>query len=131
MPQQDKSHATIGRSEFEGKVITPSHREELNEAVRLAFDYRGDVTLHLKNGSTVEGFVFNHNASLGTIEVFVKEGKDSIPVIVQHADVTSVAFTGADVAFGTSWDDWQAKSAKQREADAEKLRQQSLELGHL
>lgn len=131
MPQQDKSHATIGRSEFEGKTLTPADRTELNEAVRLAFDYRGDVTLHLKNGTSVDGFIFNHDARIGIIQVFVKEGKDSLPQTVRHDDVARIHFSGADVAFGKSWDDWQAKSAKQREAEAEKLRQQSLELGHL
>jgi hypothetical protein len=131
MPQQDKSQATIGCSDLEGKTITPGNREELNEAVRLAFDYRGDVTLNLKDGSAVEGFVFNHDAAAGSIQVFVKEGKESLPRAVRHEEVASVAFTGADVAFGKSWDDWQAKSARQREAEAEKLRQQSLDLGHL
>lgn len=131
MPQEDKSHATIGRSEFEGKVLTPANREELNEAVRLAFDYRGDVTLHLKDGTAVEGFVFNHNPSAGTLQLFVKQGKDSVPHAVQHEQIDRIAFSGADVAFGTSWEDWQAKSAKQRAAEAEKLRQRSLELGHL
>jgi len=131
MPQQDKSQATIGCSDLEGKTITPAHRDELNEAIRLAFDYRGDVTLNLKDGSAVEGFVFNHDPAAGTIEVFVKEGKESVSKSLRHDEVASVAFTGADVAFGKSWDDWQAKSAKQRAAEAEKLRQQSLNLGHL
>lgn len=131
MPQQDKSHATVGCSHLEGKTITPAHRDELNNAIRLAFDYRGDVTLRLKDGSSVEGFVFNHDPAAGTIEIFIKEGKESLPKTLRHEEVASVAFTGEDVAFGKSWDDWQAKSAKQRKAEAEKLRQKSIELGHL
>jgi hypothetical protein len=131
MPQQDKSHATVGCSELEGKTITPTNREELNEAVRLAFDYRGDVTVNLRDGSAVEGFIFNHDAAAGTIQIFVKEGKESLPRTIRYDDVVSVSFTGEDVAFGKSWSDWQAKSAKQREAEAEKHRQKSLELGHL
>jgi hypothetical protein len=54
-----------------------------------------------------------------------------MPRTIRYDDVVSVSFTGEDVAFGKSWSDWQAKSAKQREAEAEKQRQKSLELGHL
>ncbi|MDX6767148.1 MAG: hypothetical protein SFU85_10180 [Candidatus Methylacidiphilales bacterium] len=131
MPQQDKSHATIGRSELEGRTFEPTTRAELEEAIRLAFDYRGDVTLRLKDGTTAEGFIFNHNAQAGSISLFVKEGKDSVAKDVRFDDVQSVIFSGADVAFGTSWEDWQAKSAKQRAAEAARLAEKSAQLGHL
>lgn len=131
MPQNDKSHAAHGRSELEGRVIEPSTRPELEEAIRLAFDYRGDVSLRLKDGSTIEGFIFNHSAKAGTISIFVKEGKDSVPKDARYDDVLAVIFSGPDVAFGQSWEDWQAKSAKQREAEAARLAEKSAQLGHL
>lgn len=131
MPQQDKSHATIGRSELEGKSLNPQNTDELKEAIRLAFDYRGDVTLHLKDTTQVEGFVFNHDPVAGTIQLFVKQGKESVPQSLRYDQVAAITFSGEDVAFGKSWEDWQAKSAKQRAAEAEKHRQRSIELGHL
>ncbi len=131
MPQNDKSHATIGRSDWEGKTIEPANREELNEAIRLAFDYRGDTTLVLKDGNTVEGFVFNHDPATGMLQIFIKDGKESTPATVNFDDIGSVFFSGADTAFGQSWDAWQSKSAKQRAAEAERLRQKAAELGHL
>jgi hypothetical protein len=131
MPQQDKSHATIGRSELEGRVIEPSTRPELDEAIRLAFDYRGDVSLRLKDGSNIEGFVYNHSPQTGTLSLFIKEGKDSVPKDVRHDDVQAVIFSGPDVAFGSSWDEWQNKSAKQKAAEAARLAEKAAALGHL
>ena len=132
MPQSEKIHAPAGQERLEGKEITPSNTEELNEAIRLAFDYRGDTTLLLKDGSSVEGYIYNIDSKEGLISVFVKEGgKDSVPKTVYYSQVRSVLFSGADTAFGKSWDDWSAKSEKQREEEAERARQLASKLGHL
>lgn len=119
MPQQDKSHATIGCSKLEGQEIAPRNQEDLNEAVRLAFDYRGDVTLHLKDSSSVEGFVYNFNHQTRLIQLFIKEGaRESVPTTATYDQVGSISFSGADTAFGKSWDDWQIKSTKMRDEEA-------------
>ena len=40
---------------LEGRVFRPATHAELVEAVEQAFDYRGDVSLELASGQTVEG----------------------------------------------------------------------------
>ena len=49
---------------LQGSVFEAANPEELREALEKAFDYRGDVTITCKDGSTVEGYVFDrHNGS--------------------------------------------------------------------
>ncbi len=131
MPQSEKNHAPSGNTRLEGKEFHPATLAELEEALRLAFDYRGDTTLQLKDGTTVEGYLYNVDAKNGLAHIFVKEGKDSVPKAVSYDTVKSVLFTGDDKAFGKSWDDWSAKSEKQREEEAERARRLAAQLGHL
>jgi hypothetical protein len=133
MPQQDKQQHSVGRSEFEGKEISPQNTHELQEAIRLAFDYRGDITLKFKNGDSLEGFVYNFNHQSGLIQLFIKEGgpRESVPTTARYDQVSSVFFSGADTAFGKSWDNWQAKSAKQRSEEAARHDQNAQQMGIL
>ena len=49
------------REQLEG-WIPPWQRGEIHQALEKAFDYRGDVTLTLKNGDVVHGYVFDRRA---------------------------------------------------------------------
>lgn len=132
MPQADKTEVTAPTHEtLEGRILNIDSPADLNEVLRLAFDYRGDVTVHLRDGSTVDGFLFNHNATSGIVQIFVKEGKDSVARELDAAAITSIHFSGTDTAFGKSWDDWNKKHETERAkiAAAEKLKAEAL--GHL
>jgi hypothetical protein len=80
--------------------------------IEAAFDYRGDVTVAFKDGSTFEGFIFNRdldpNSGAAFIELYPKE-KAAAPKRVEVSQIQSVALTGEDTAAGKSWADWQAK----------------------
>ena len=130
MSQTENTHGS-GYTSLEGKEFYPANRTDLNEAIRLAFDYRGDTTLELKDGRKVDGFLYNIDPIKGLALVFVKEGKDSISQTVKYDDIKGVLFTGDDTAFGKSWDDWSTKSAKQREEEVERARLLAAKLGHL
>jgi hypothetical protein len=130
MPQQDKA-ATPPRASLEGRVLEPKNEFELKEALTLAFDYRGDVTLEFKDGHKVDGFLFRYDEPTGDLHVFVVEGKTSTPSIFKSSNIARIVFSGPDIAFGRSWDDWMAKSQAQRDAEAERLRAESEKLGHL
>src|SRR2546427_9687941 len=51
---------------LEGSVPELATEEDLRAALEKAFDYRGDVTMTLNNGSKVEGYIFDrrHGATL-------------------------------------------------------------------
>ena len=56
---QDLSNQNQGET-LEGLSLRPTTNEELVMAVEQAFDYRGDVTIELKSGEHLIGYVFSH-----------------------------------------------------------------------
>ena len=44
---------------LEGTVPTLATEDEIRQALEKAFDYRGDVTITRKDGTTVEGYIFD------------------------------------------------------------------------
>lgn len=82
--------------------------EELRIALEKAFDYRGDVTLTLKDNSKIEGYIFDRitGPSLSTSYVRVLPKDSSQKVKITYADIAALAFTGRDTAAGKSWEAW-------------------------
>lgn len=76
------------------------------EVFAMAADYRGDVTLRLEGGEELTGYVFANEpqAAPPHLRLFPKDRDDK--VVVEHARVRGVEFSGADKAFGRSWDAW-------------------------
>jgi hopanoid biosynthesis associated radical SAM protein HpnH len=85
---------------------------KIADAVEEAFDYRGDVTIHLKNGERVEGYLFDRNAAAGYVRVMVKGNKQT----VRYADIVRLSFSGRDMADGRSWEAWVRKYAEKKAA---------------
>ena len=54
-----KNHTAALTGSLEGRIFKPGSPVETAEAVELAFDYRGDVTLSLQSGESVTGYLFN------------------------------------------------------------------------
>jgi len=81
-----------------------------SESLRAAFDYRGDVTLSLREGGCVEGFVANLTPS--ELELWHR-GKTSTQTIALDR-IESVEFSGRDTADGRSYETWR----KTHEAEA-------------
>lgn len=97
------SHETV-----EGWVPELSTDEELRIALEKAFDYRGDVTLTLKDNSKIEGYVFDRIAgnSLNTSFVRVMPKNANEKRKIAYADIAALSFTGKDPAAGKSWEAW-------------------------
>lgn len=93
---------------------------DLPALAEKAFDYRGDVTLTLKDGTKLVGFVYNREASGSARcpEPFleVMPAGTTEKVLYKYTDVTGIEFTGEDTAAGKSWDDFQAKEAARKQA---------------
>ena len=97
---------------WEGHRLQAEDGVSLKEAIRHACDYRGDVTIHLKTGEQVIGFVFDRQEeALHPYMKIFREGQ-SAPFMVQYQDVAAVEFSGEDTAFGRSWEDWAKKWQK-------------------
>jgi hypothetical protein len=130
MPQETKTHGHE-HPKLEGNVFRPKNFAELVDALDVAFDYRGDVSLELKDGRTVEGYLFNreHNTSVPLVKLFPKNQTGELTI--HYNDIVSVAFSGEDTAFGRSWDAWMTKNAEQRKADAARAEADAAARGHL
>ena len=92
----------------QGWVPKLATEEELRIALEKAFDYRGDVTLTLKDSSKIEGYLFDRTTGPSLTTSFVRVlPKDSTQKLkIAYADIAALAFTGRDTAAGKSWEAW-------------------------
>ena len=80
-------------------MATPN---ELRAALEKAFDYRGDVTITRKDGSTIEGYIFDRRTGSTLADSFVRLFPKDRPekIAISYADIAGLAFTGRDTAAG-------------------------------
>ena len=105
----------------EGRIFQPTTFAELAEAVELAFDYRGDVTLSLKSGESLSGYLFNRHVhgSDSYLEVFPSDSSQARQI--RYDQISAIAFTGEDTATGKSWEIWIAKKDSERRAEINRI----------
>lgn len=77
-------------------------------ALRVAFEYRGDVTLTLRDGSTAEGYVANVGPDALRLWTRGSTELRDVPI----SAVQRVALTGRDPAAGQSFATWQRRRAE-------------------
>ena len=96
---------------LQGSIWQPTTEEELREGLEKAFDYRGDVTIVRKDGSSIEGYIFDRRAGAtleeSVIRLFPKG--DPTKISIPYSDIASLQFTGRDTAAGKSWEAWLKK----------------------
>jgi transcriptional antiterminator Rof (Rho-off) len=117
-----KSHSFgVAPRSLEGRVFQPASFAELAEAVELAFDYRGDVTVSLKSGEFLSGYLFNRQVSGSDsfLEVFPSDSSQARHI--RYDQIATIAFTGEDTATGKSWENWIAKKDSERRAEVERI----------
>lgn len=115
-----KNHTVAISGSLEGRVFTPSSPAETAEAVELAFDYRGDVTLTLKAGESVFGYLFNRHVTANDSYLELFPADCSNPRRISYRDILTISFTGEDTANGKSWESWVSKKESERLAEAAK-----------
>ncbi len=99
------------RQQIEGWIPELASEADLRDALEQAFDYRGDVTITRKDGSRVEGYIFDRRNGATLAESVVRLiPKDSQQkVSVAYSDIAALAFSGRDTAAGRSWEAWVRK----------------------
>ena len=110
------------RENLEGWIPELATEAEVREALEKAFDYRGDITVTRKDGSVVEGYLYDRNnaatleASLVRIIPTPKAGVPVERVMVSYADIAALQFTGRDTAAGKTFEAWIKKYWEQKAA---------------
>ncbi|MBV8051997.1 MAG: hypothetical protein JOZ80_12450 [Acidobacteriaceae bacterium] len=106
------------RQKVEGWVPSLAGPEELRKALEEAFDYRGDVLITRKDGSQIEGYVFDrrNGPTLADSYVRVLPKTGGTKTSICYADIAALAFTGRDMAAGKSWESWVRQYWEKKEA---------------
>lgn len=135
MPQETKSMPAspedlelapgVARENLEGYVPALASDDEIRAAFEKAFDYRGDITLTRKDGSSVEGYVFDRHSAGPTlsdcyVRLFPKNSDDKVKV--PYSDVARLEFTGKDTAAGKSFETWVKKYQEKKRAGETNIR---------
>jgi len=96
---------------IEGWVPTLASDEDLRSALEKAFDYRGDITITRRDGSKVEGYIFDRRtgATLQDSAVRLLPKDSNAKLTIPYSDIAALAFTGRDTAAGKSWEAWMKK----------------------
>ena len=119
MPQESKSkgsatgesvaHEQTDGGGLEGWIPEMASEDDVRGALEEAFDYRGDITLTLRDGSVIEGFVFDRDASGAsladcTVRLFPKDSDEKMTL--SFGDIARLEFSGKDTAAGKSFEKW-------------------------
>lgn len=134
-PEANPPHANAGNpdaleiapgtehEQLEGWIPQLASEEELRRALEKAFDYRGDITITRKDGSKIEGYVFDRrpaaNLKDSVVRLYAKDSSEKIAI--SYGDITALAFTGRDTAAGKSWEAWMKKYAAKKAAGEKDL----------
>jgi hopanoid biosynthesis associated radical SAM protein HpnH len=131
----DLGSAPEAKSTLQGREFTAA---DLDEGIEEAFDYRGDVTIQLRNGEQLEGYLFDRDMTAahpnvggfgaktgagsrakavpaGKIRVMLKNAPGK-KITIDQAEIEKLAFTGRDMADGRSWEAWVKKYAEKKAA---------------
>jgi hypothetical protein len=96
--------------QLQGSVPSVATEEELRQALENAFDYRGDITITRKDGTTVEGYLFDRREAKTLKDSLVRILPPNGPrVSIPYSDIAALAFSGRDPAAGKSWEAWVRK----------------------
>ena len=92
---------------LEGWIPKLATDEEIRSALEAAFDYRGDVIITRKDGTRIEGYIFDRRSGATLADSYLRLlPKDSAQkTSVSYADIAALAF-GHDMAAGRSWENW-------------------------
>ncbi len=131
MPQETKSmpqnpdeleHVPgFAHEKLEGWVPTLATADEVRSALEKAFDFRGDVTITRKDGSIIEGYIFDRRNGKtladSVVRLFPKD--QNVKLEIRFDEIAALAFTGRDTAAGKSWETW-LKKYQEKKAAGEK-----------
>jgi hypothetical protein len=99
------------REQLEGWVPELASEDEVREALEKAFDYRGDITLTRKDGSQVQGYLFDRRTGATLADSFVRiiSANEKTRLNIAYSEIAALAFTGRDNAAGKTFDAWVKK----------------------
>ena len=110
-PDEIEVAAGREREQLEGWVPELAGETEVREALEKAFDYRGDITVTRKDGSKVEGYLYDRRTgtTLADSVVRIMPSDRGSRVNIAYSEIAAIAFSGRDTAAGKTFDAWVKK----------------------
>lgn len=109
----DESEIAAGREreQLEGWVPELVDEAELREALEKAFDYRGDITVTRKDGSQVQGYLFDRRTGTTLANSFARiiPTNEKNKLNIAYSEIAALEFTGRDNAAGKTFEAWVKK----------------------
>jgi hopanoid biosynthesis associated radical SAM protein HpnH len=110
LPREDVTAALRPASAAPAAASRGFASEATPEALRLAFEFRGNVTLVLKDGSTLEGYVANVGDR--DLRLWLPAGSEIRRIPLEA--VGGLIATGRNRASGKSWKTWRRRYEEDR-----------------
>jgi hypothetical protein len=110
-PDEIEVAAGREREQLEGWVPELAGEAEVREALEKAFDYRGDITITRKDGSQVQGYLYDRRTgkTLEDSVVRLMPNNGGARMNIAYSDIAGLAFTGRDTAAGKTFEAWVKK----------------------
>lgn len=101
---------------LEGWIPDLASDDEIRAALEKAFDYRGDITLTLKDDTSIEGYIFDRRTGGALHDSFIrllpKDREEKVSIA--YSDIAAISFSGRDTAAGKSWEAWVRKYVEKK-----------------
>jgi len=112
-PDQIEVMAGRDRENLEGWIPALATEAEIKDALEKAFDYRGDVTLTLKSGEVVEGYLYDRRPGKtlddSLVRMMPSKGEDRSRRSIPYSEIAALNFSGRDTAAGKTFEAWVKK----------------------
>jgi len=95
-------------SPFQGWNPNIVDEKDRLEALEFAFDYRGDITLTLRDNRVISGFLFDRKIKSTLSDSYARilpTTSDEFQTVA-FDEITEIKFTGRDAAAGKTWERW-------------------------
>ncbi len=116
-PDSMEVSAGFQHENLEGWIPELATESEVFDAFEKAFDYRGDVTITRKDGSRLEGYIFDRKAgrTLDDSVVRLYPATSNEKLSIRYGEIARLEF-GKDRAAGKHWEAWVAQYEKKKAA---------------
>jgi hypothetical protein len=103
---------------LEGWIPELATEQDVRQALEKAFDYRGDVIITRKDGSKVEGYIFDRRAGQSLSDSVVRVIPSGKPekLSIPYSEIAALKFSDRDPAAGKSFEAWVHKYWEKRAA---------------
>jgi hypothetical protein len=120
--QPEEESLGAAHENLQGWIPQLASEAEIRSALEKAFDYRGDLTITLKDGRQIAGYLFDRRTSGLTLEectvrVMPRDKPDKLSI--RYSEIAALAFDGRDTAAGKSFEAW-VKKYNEKKARGEK-----------